>query len=133
MSKILMPKDGKWYEPMSKTVPQSLKVISDKGDIQVFDFQPGNGTRYVVSFTRIPRLAAEEMGARIGDTHMLVLHNIGSRRSAMVGTETQFYDLNEKLGVGNADCLALLSLIRYMSGDMEHLHYEGGAHGSFLE
>jgi hypothetical protein len=127
MSKILMPTDGKWYEPMSKTVPQSLNVISDRGDIQVFDYQPGNGTRYVVSMTRIRDAeAGDVMGARLGDTHMLVLHNIGTRRAVFVGGDTQYYDLNEKLGIGNADCLVLLSLIRYMAGDMSNLNFEGG-------
>lgn len=135
MSKIEMPRDGKWYEPMTKTVPQSIKVLhadkeatdSRSAEVLVIDYQPGNGTRYHITFVKLPYGEAREvMGAYSSDTHLMVLHNLGSKRAVCVGSTTQYYDLHEKLGTGLGDVLPLLSLIRWMAGDMDNLHYEGG-------
>lgn len=141
MSKIRMPRDGMYYEPMTKTVPQSLKALhadmeatdSRNAQLLVVDYQPGNGTRYILTLIRLPYGAPrEEMGARSDATHMMVLHNIGTRRAVFVGPNTQYYDLNEKLGIGNADCLTLCVLARYMSGDWDNLTFEGGVSTSSM-
>lgn len=128
MSKILMPTDGKWYEPLNKTMPQSVRWLTSKDEeAAVMDFQPGNGTRYVLSFMQLPGgEASDAMGARHDSQYMMVLHNIGTRQAVFVGPNTQYYDLNEKLGVGNADCLALCCLVRWLCGDMSNLTFEGG-------
>lgn len=134
MSKIEVPCDGFWYEPMGKTVPQAVRVLSadvEKADdwrhanLLVVDYQPGNGTKYIVTFVKLPAGdAADAMGAYVGDSHLMIVHNMGSRRAVTVGEYTQYNDIQEKLKLGNTDNLALLCLIRYMAGDMDNLTFE---------
>lgn len=60
-----------------------IKGFHDPNGLLVFDYQPGNGTRYVISITTLDEVSPEArdlMGLKFDTVGMLCLHNMGSHR-----------------------------------------------------
>jgi hypothetical protein len=93
------------YYPSLKPVPEAIRFT----DGSYFHYEPGNGTRYEVIFTKFD--AEHEKG-------QVVMTVVCPRRTAMfVDREMGMYSLGymqEKLvGMYNGDCYALIPLINH--------------------
>ena len=119
MNAIIMP-PGEWEgRGKPRPVKQSVKYLSVGLPMSVIDFQPGNGTRYILSLIDVKKRepeAREAMGMYLDTEYMIVLHNMGSKKPAYVGSRTQWYDITEKLDIDIADALPLTYLIRHLCG-----------------
>lgn len=60
-----------------------IKGCHDATGLIAFDYQPGNGTRYVISITTLDDVSAparDLLGLKFDTTALLCLHNMGSHR-----------------------------------------------------
>ena len=105
-----------------------LERLLDTGT-RVVEYQPGNGTRYVLVITRLtqPQSTAELRNA-LGtgderDTYLVAKLNAGRGTAILVGGVDHFLHYRtvaEKLGVGLSDAVVLAELIGELLG-MLHL------------
>jgi hypothetical protein len=113
----------KGYDIRTKaTVEDGIVLDQETGYpyTRVVEYQPGNGTRYVLAITRVatPTSSAKVCGA-LGtgadrDTFLVAKLNAGQGTAMLVGGVEHFLHFNsvqEKLGVGLSDAVVLAELI----------------------
>jgi hypothetical protein len=126
----------KGYDIRTKaTVQEGIVLDQETGYFhytRVVEYQPGNGTRYVLVITRVatPTSRAEVRDV-FGtgderDTFLVVKLNAGQGTAMLVGGVDHFLHFNsvqEKLGVGLSDAVVLAELIGTLL-NMKHLTCE---------
>ena len=100
---------------MKKSVEESMTSISGSGDVSIVEYQPGNSTRYVVSFVKlnIGEKAADVVGCTSGDYLITILEGLRDRPSVILRTGGYLCPsyLEHKIGVGEGDSAVLVPLI----------------------
>ena len=97
-----------------RTIKDSVKEMHLTGSVRAIDYQPGNATKYYVTFTDVSALPPHVLDEILGAETMMVLHNMGTRRAVGVRRSMYVPDLCAKLGVGEADGDALVRLIDHV-------------------
>jgi hypothetical protein len=112
-------------EQQKKTMSEAVRRHAD-GETTMFDFQPGNGTRYVVLFTTVkptnPMSDAVGLSTVGGWVMTWVNGGVGGAGVSMVVANVPqmmaLHYLTSRLQIGPADGHELLRLIRHATGRM---------------
>jgi hypothetical protein len=100
--------------------------------VQVIEYQPGNGTKYVLVITRITEPASpSELRDRLGtggerDTYLVAKVNGGYGTAVLLGGVNHYLHFNtiqEKLGCSISDAVVLAELLGQLL-DMPHMTCE---------
>lgn len=93
---------GKYFPPLKPVAAAVSRVHNDESYSCVY--QPGNGTRYEVAFSRY----------NIGNGPETVMTIINMRKAMIIPSYMGMHSIGymtEKLGLGEGDCYALIPLI----------------------
>lgn len=128
-----------------KTVEQGIRASweSENGLVGLYDFQPGNGTRYVLAFTKVPfadevlagkpvdglARVSDAMGIQMGGW-LLTWENTGrSMTLSRAGGTLVASHVQTRLKCSRPDALQILRLIQYATARKvemgEPSEYEG--------
>jgi len=96
---------GRYY-PALKPISEACKQFADNAYCSFYQYEPGNGTRYDVIFSRYP--------TKYGIQTVMTIANMGKSMilSGEVGMHSLGY-MKEKLNLGEGDCYALIPLINH--------------------
>lgn len=106
-----------------------LKLLTDEPSTVAFDYQPGDGTRYVVSFNKLSTAEARAYGC--STDAILMVRNTGPNTFAGMTVEngTHQYYIMEKMGCNAVTAKVYETLIDFVFNgtDVGPSHYEKGA------